>query len=216
MPNPQGPVAQLDTCLPDRPSGIGFCVPKSRTRRIHLALFPYLSAVRYSLASNVSSFYPFSPRFPRPRSRAPGMSTKRRTPPPPPDPDHGLWQGRSIARRFVSPDGWTVLVGRTAADNDVLSLKLGAARDFWFHIASGPGSHVVVRNPDKADRMPRATQDFAAALAARYSKAKAGGKVAVHLTTCDQVSKPRRFAAGKVTLGRHKTVYGQPSTVEGD
>ena len=121
-----------------------------------------------------------------------------------------------MARRFVSPDGWTVLVGRTAADNDVVSLKLGAARDFWLHIASGPGSHVVVRNPDKLDRMPRATQDFAAALAARYSKAKAGGRVAVHLTTCDQVSKPRRMPAGKVTLGRHKTVYGSPADAPGD
>lgn len=144
------------------------------------------------------------------------MTSRRRTPPPPPDPDQGTWQGRSIARRFVSPDGWTVLVGRTAADNDLVTFKLGAARDFWLHIASGPGSHVVVRNPDKADRMPRDTQDFAAALAARYSKAKAGGRVAVHLTTCDQVTKPRRFAAGKVALGRYKTVYGSPSSVADD
>ena len=117
-----------------------------------------------------------------------------------------------MARRFVSPDGMTVLVGRTAADNDVLSLKLGAARDFWLHIASGSGSHVVVRNPDKLDRLPRETRRFAAGLAAYYSKARRGGKVAVHLTTCSEIKKPRGYPAGKVTLKRYETMQAKPET----
>src|SRR5215207_1992657 len=96
--------------------------------------------------------------------------------PPPPDPEMGLWQGRSVARRFVSPDGMTVLVGRTAEDNDVLSLRLGSPRDFWFHVAGDSGSHVVVRNPENLDRLPRETERFAAALAAGYSKARPGGQ----------------------------------------
>jgi hypothetical protein len=75
--------------------------------------------------------------------------------PPPPDPENGLWQGRSVARRFVSPDGMTVLVGKTAEDNDVLSLKLASPRDFWFHVAAESGSHVIVRNPEGLDRLPK-------------------------------------------------------------
>jgi alkyl hydroperoxide reductase subunit AhpC len=31
-----------------------------------------------------------------------------------------MWQGRSVARRFLSPDGLIVLVGRTAADNQTV------------------------------------------------------------------------------------------------
>ncbi len=135
---------------------------------------------------------------------------RRKGPPEPPDPDAGTWQGRSVARRFVSPDGMIVLVGRNAADNDVLTVKLGAPRDFWLHIASGSGSHVVVRNPDKLDRLPRETRRFAAALAARYSKARSGGRVAVHLTTCAEVKKPRGYPAGKVTLKRYETVQARP------
>jgi len=46
------------------------------------------------------------------------MGRTDRKPPPPSDADAGVWRGRSVARRFVSPDGMTVLVGRTAADND--------------------------------------------------------------------------------------------------
>jgi predicted ribosome quality control (RQC) complex YloA/Tae2 family protein len=140
------------------------------------------------------------------------MSQRRglREAPPPPDPEAGLWRGRSVARRFVSPDGLTVLVGRTAADNDVLSLQLGAPRDFWLHVASGSGSHVVVRNPRGLDRLPRDTERFAAALAARHSKSRRGGRVAVHLTTCSEVSKPRGLPAGQVVLGRYRTVQATP------
>jgi len=134
----------------------------------------------------------------------------RRAPPPPPDPDAGLWRGRSVARRFVSPDGMTVLVGRTAADNDVLSLQLGGPRDFWLHVAAESGSHVVVRNPGGLERLPRETERLAAALAARYSKARRGGRVAVHVTTCAEVSKPRGLPPGQVVLGRYRTVHALP------
>jgi len=115
-----------------------------------------------------------------------------------------------VARRFVSPDGMTVLVGRTAADNDVLSLQLGAPRDFWLHVAAESGSHVVVRNPDGLVRLPRETERMAAALAARYSKARRGGRVAVHLATCAEVSKPRGLPPGQVVLGRYRTVHALP------
>ena len=135
---------------------------------------------------------------------------ERKGPPGPTDPDAGIYQGRSIARRFVSPDGLIVLVGKTAEDNDVLSLKLGSPRDFWFHVAGDSGSHVVVRNPDGLDRLPRETLRFAAALAAGHSKVKAGGRVAVHWTRCSEVRKPRGFAPGKVTLGRYETITVAP------
>ena len=131
-------------------------------------------------------------------------------PPGPSDPEQGVWQGRSIARRFESPDGWTVLVGKTASDNDVLSVKLAAPQDFWFHVAGQPGSHVVVRNPAKEDRLPRETERFAAGLAAGYSKARRGGRVAVHAARGDDVSKPRGMAPGKVALRRYKTLQVEP------
>ena len=134
--------------------------------------------------------------------------------PPPPDPARGFYQGRSVARRVVSPDGLVILVGRTAEDNDLVTFKLGAPRDFWLHVATGPGSHVVVLNPDGLERLPRATQRLAAALAVRHSKAKAGGRTAVHLSTCGEIAKPRGFPAGKVTLGRYSTVFASPEEAE--
>jgi predicted ribosome quality control (RQC) complex YloA/Tae2 family protein len=132
------------------------------------------------------------------------------------DPDNGIYLGRSVARVATSPDGMTVLVGRTAADNDVLSLKLASVRDFWFHVAGESGSHVVVRNPDKLDALPRETKQFAASLAAGYSKARRGGRTAVHMATAGDVGKKRGMAPGKVTLRRFTTVHAHPRRLEGD
>ena len=132
----------------------------------------------------------------------------------PSDPDNGIWAGRKVARRFVSPDGLVVLVGKTAADNDILTLKLAAPRDFWMHVAAESGSHVVIRNPDNISALPRDTAQFAAGLAAGYSKARKGGRVAVHVAQRADVSKPRGFAPGKVLLARYKTIHAAPRREE--
>ena len=129
------------------------------------------------------------------------------------DADAGVWRGRSIARRFVSPDGFTVLVGRTAADNDLVTFKLGAPRDIWMHVAAESGSHVVIRNPDGLARLPRETIHYAAALAARYSKARHASRVAVHVATCAEVTKPKGLPPGKVLLKRFTTVHVAPAVV---
>ena len=132
------------------------------------------------------------------------------------DRDAGVWAGQSVARRFVSPDGFTVLVGRTARDNDILSIKLASPNDTWLHIASGPGSHVVIRNPDNLPAIPRDTLHYAAALAAGYSSARKGGRTAVHVASAADVSKPRGWAPGKVALRRYRTVQARPSRGDGE
>jgi predicted ribosome quality control (RQC) complex YloA/Tae2 family protein len=131
--------------------------------------------------------------------------------PAPSDADAGIYRGRSVARRFVSPDGLVVLVGRSASDNDVLSLKLASPRDFWLHVAGESGSHVVVRNPENLPRLPRETARFAAGLAAGHSKARGGGRVAVHLARCADVGKARGAPAGQVTLSRYTTIRAAPA-----
>lgn len=140
--------------------------------------------------------------------------TQRGTPPPS-DPEQGIYRGRRIARRFVSPDGFTVLVGKSAVDNDDLSLHLCAPWDLWLHLAGDSGSHVVVRNPDRLDRLPKPTVEFAAGLAAGYSKARNAGRVAVHVARGEDVSKRRGQPPGEVDLARWKSVTVKPLRPEG-
>jgi predicted ribosome quality control (RQC) complex YloA/Tae2 family protein len=81
-------------------------------------------------------------------------------------------------------------------------------------VAAESGSHVVVRNPDKLERPPRQTARYAASLAARYSKAKNAGRVAVHMARCENVSKRRGLEPGKVLLEHSSTVYGYPAELD--
>ncbi len=109
------------------------------------------------------------------------------------------------ARRFESSDGFEILVGKGAKDNDELTFKVGRSGDLWLHAADYPGSHVIVRNPNRAE-IPQQTLFEAAQYAARYSTAKEQPKVAVHYTLRKNVHKPRGAAPGLVSLTSFKTI----------
>lgn len=111
-----------------------------------------------------------------------------------------------VARRFTSPDGMEVLVGKSASDNDVLTFRLASQRDFWLHAAGASGSHVVVLNPDGLENLPRETLRFAAALAARHSKAKSAGRSMVHVARVKDVGKEKGAPPGQVVLRRFRSV----------
>jgi len=108
--------------------------------------------------------------------------------------------GKGAAFRSVMVDGFEVLIGKGDAENDQLTFKVADNLDFWLHVANLPGSHVVIRNPDKLSDLPRHVLERAAELAAYHSKARDGGKVEVHLARIADISKPRGFAPGKVIL----------------
>lgn len=109
--------------------------------------------------------------------------------------------------RTVEIDGFEVLVGKGARDNDHLTTRVADPRDFWLHVADYSGSHVVIRNPDDLPAPPPAVLRRAAELAVWHSKARgAGGKVEVHLCRAGDVRKPRGYPAGKVVLKRWEAV----------
>jgi len=114
-------------------------------------------------------------------------------------------------RRFRSSDGFDILVGRNARDNDVLTFKVANQNDIWLHVAATSGSHVVVRNPDNLKRLPKSTLREAAALAVHHSKSRDGGRVDVHYTPRRNVRKRRGAPAGQVQLSRFETVKVSPN-----
>jgi predicted ribosome quality control (RQC) complex YloA/Tae2 family protein len=108
-------------------------------------------------------------------------------------------------------EGFDVLVGRGDEDNDALTFDVADPHDVWLHVAGGtPGSHVVVRNPDKLD-VPRQVIERAAAAAAWYSKARNAARVEVHVCRVADVSKPRGAPTGLVELARWKSVRVRPT-----
>lgn len=118
-------------------------------------------------------------------------------------------EASGFARKFVSVDGFEILVGKKAKDNDYLTFREARSNDLWLHAADYPGSHVIVRNPNKKD-IPHRTLLEAAELAAFYSQGKKQPKAAVHYTQKKFVNKPRGAAPGLVRLASFKTILVEP------
>lgn len=112
-------------------------------------------------------------------------------------------------REYRLPGGWVVLVGKTDADNDRLSLKVARADDWWFHVRGMPGSHVVLR-VDEGREPDRETVKLAAAIAAYHSKAREGGTVAVSYTRARYVTKPRGAKPGTVEIRKESVLKVRP------
>ncbi len=118
--------------------------------------------------------------------------------------------GKGQAFRSVMVEGFEVLIGKGDVDNDRLTFKVAAPLDWWLHVAGVPGSHVIIRNPDRLSDAPRQVLERAAELAAFHSKARDGGKVEVHICRAADVSKPRGFEPGKVILKQWKALRVYP------
>jgi len=113
-------------------------------------------------------------------------------------------------RRYRSSDGYEIIVGRRAKENDQLTFKVARSYDTWMHAADYPGSHVVVRARGKDDTIPHRTLVEAAQLAAHFSQAAKDSKVAVNYTQRKFVSKPRGAAPGLVYLSSFRTLLVEP------
>ena len=114
--------------------------------------------------------------------------------------------------RTTTFGGFTILVGKGAADNDVLSLQIAEPGDLWLHVGGGtPGSHVVVQNPGGSE-IPYEVLEHAAKLAAWYSKARSPRPVRVDYCLAARVRKPRGAPPGLVEISGHRSlnVVGEP------
>ena len=120
--------------------------------------------------------------------------------------------------KFVSSDGYEILVGKNNFQNDELTFKTATGNDWWFHAKGIPGSHVVVinRNVDKATNieLPDATYREAAALAAYYSKARGQDKVEIDYTLKKNVKKPNGAKPGFVVYYTNYSMIAQAEIAE--
>ncbi len=106
-------------------------------------------------------------------------------------------------------EGFTILVGKNAENNDKLTLKFANKNDMWLHAKDVTGSHVVIRyRQGKSFTKPLIT--YAAQLAAYYSKAKSSTLVPVVYTLKKFVRKPKGAIAGTVTFENGETILVEP------
>lgn len=111
---------------------------------------------------------------------------------------------RSPYRTFVTTSGRLVRVGRSAKDNDALTLRHASPRDRFLHVRGRAGSHVILvvgdGEPTDADVLDAAT------LAAHFSPARGESIVEVTIAERRHVHKPKGAPSGSVRVEREKTI----------
>lgn len=128
-----------------------------------------------------------------------------------PDPDHRSQNQTPITDfyRYLSPNGWEILIGRNNRQNDQLSFRLAGDYDLWFHTQEIAGSHTLLRLnpgavPDDADLQ------CAADLTAYYSRGRQSEQVPVVYTKPKYVYKPKGAKPGMVVYKHEKIIWGRP------
>jgi predicted ribosome quality control (RQC) complex YloA/Tae2 family protein len=109
-------------------------------------------------------------------------------------------------RTHLSPDGYQVLVGENAAANDFLLTRIAKPNDWWLHVRTGTGAHVIIRTENQPHRVPRSTLEFAARLAAQHSADKHARVVEVDYTLRKYVRKPKGAPPGFALYTHEKTL----------
>jgi predicted ribosome quality control (RQC) complex YloA/Tae2 family protein len=121
----------------------------------------------------------------------------------------GFRKTRLPPRTYHTADGFTILVGRSARQNDELAFRQTRPHDLWLHARGRPGAHVVIATQGRP--IPDETLKTAAALAAYYSHGRKEKRVAVDYTECRNVRRLDARHPGLVRYDRERTVVVVPA-----
>ncbi|WP_029215361.1 Rqc2 family fibronectin-binding protein [Kallotenue papyrolyticum] len=109
--------------------------------------------------------------------------------------------------RLRSSDGLTILVGRSAGQNEEVTFRLARPDDLWLHVRDMPGAHVVIQHQGQ---VPERTLLEAAGLAVYFSPARHDTAAEVVVTERRHVKKVSGGAPGLVTYRHERAVRAAP------
>ena len=113
-------------------------------------------------------------------------------------------------RHYLVEKKYHVFVGKDSKTNDLLTLKFAKQNDYWFHARSVSGSHVILRNENPKEGVPKNILKLVASIAAYHSKAKTAGMVPVSYTQKKYVVKKKGMEPGKVALLKEEVLIVEP------
>lgn len=103
-------------------------------------------------------------------------------------------------------DGWYILVGRDANENDDLLRHYVKGQDMWFHARDYHGGYVFVKNrPGKT--IPLEIMLYAGNLAVYYSKARKNGSADLYYTQVKHLRRAKNGPKGLVLPTNEKNLF---------
>ncbi len=116
-------------------------------------------------------------------------------------------KGQTQFREFET-SGFKVFVGKDARNNDQLTFGFAKPNDVFLHARGVSGSHVIIRNSSR-EYPQKSVLEFAARLAAYYSRARTSGIVPVTYTMRKFVKKAKG-TPGAVLVDREEVIFVKP------
>jgi len=117
-------------------------------------------------------------------------------------------------RRFKSPNGCVVLVGRNRRDNEAICFQVARGDDVWMHSRGCPGAHVLLQIRRGSPVPSNQDFQFAADLAAFYSDARTERKAPITTADAKHIQKPRGAPLGAVKVRQEREMWvGFPENV---
>ena len=126
-------------------------------------------------------------------------------------PKDGIQKQVDIPFKQFEHEGFQIWVGKSAANNDVLTLKHSHKNDMWLHAKDVSGSHVLIKWKPGKDFSNKVLKR-AAELAAYYSKSKGSTLVPVSYTLKKFVRKPKGALPGQVIIDKEEVLLVEPKT----
>jgi predicted ribosome quality control (RQC) complex YloA/Tae2 family protein len=117
-----------------------------------------------------------------------------------------------LFRRFEI-DGFEILVGKSAKNNDLLTQKYSFKEDLWLHARDVAGSHVLIKYK-AGKKFPKPIIEKAAQLAAYYSKRKTDSLCPVIVTPKKYVRKPKGALDGQVLVEKEEVIMVKPASFD--
>jgi predicted ribosome quality control (RQC) complex YloA/Tae2 family protein len=118
-------------------------------------------------------------------------------------------------KALLDTRGNAIYIGRSGAQNDMVTFEIAGSDDTWLHARGVPGSHVIIRWLGTDEDDSPTTIECAASLAAYYSAARESGHVEVDVTRRRYVRKIKGTGPGMVTYRNERTISVVPRA-EGD
>lgn len=103
-------------------------------------------------------------------------------------------------------DGWRIIVGRTADENDELLRHTVRGSDWWLHVRDWQGGYVFIRNrPGKT--VPLEILLYAGNLAVYWSKARKNGSADLYYTQVKHLRRAKDAPKGTVLPTNEKNLF---------
>ncbi|MDD3312200.1 NFACT RNA binding domain-containing protein, partial [Pseudodesulfovibrio sp.] len=105
---------------------------------------------------------------------------------------------------FRSSDGFTLIRGKNKQANHAMLSKAASPFDYWFHLAEGPSSHLILKRDHPGQEVPESTLAEAAILCGLKSSRSEERKADVMYALVKDVRKVKGFAQGQVRVDQRE------------